>query len=606
MLINPNNKSTSLLAWEVGADTNSARSHGSFQVQRHLLYCGFERVLLGEHSLAVPGKKKLTIMPPRTNEIKSAQSVALRQSPRKRKQNEAELDTLPEPSRNRLTTAIVFEGKDESPASTNPVRARNVKQKVDIILDEPGRTSIAEDNAADQPVPSGSAKVKSAKKSSKSKASGLKTEDTDGSELSSVPGDSSTEQNKKKQARRKRKTKEEKEAESMPLAARTKGLNMFVGAHVSIAKGVENAITNAVHVGGNALALFLQSQRKWENPDLKDENRDAFIHACSHHGFDARQHIVPHGSYLVNLAAKDDVQAKKSYDFFLNDLKRCESLGIRYYNFHPGSTNQQSLPVAIGRLGKLLNKALSETSTVIPLLENMAGTESIIGSRFTDLAQIIAEVEPEHRNRIGVCIDTCHTFAAGYDLRTPDAFQKTFQELDEVVGLKYLKAMHLNDSKGMFKSKKDLHQNIGLGFLGLRAFHSLMNEPRLANIPLILETPCDRPDPDDPKKTIDDKTVWSREIKLLESLIGMDPESNEYKKLESDLSNQGKTERDKMEKWQADKEQKERDKAEKARKKVEKGQQDISGMFSGKGARKKKAPCPSPAAESASDTESSS
>ena len=176
-----------------------------------------------------------------------------------------------------------------------------------------------------------------------------------------------------------------------------------------------------------------------------------------------------------------------------------------------------------------------------------------------------------------------------------------------MVGLKYLKAMHMNDSKGMLNSKKDLHQNIGVGFLGLRAFHSIMNEPRLTNIPLILETPCDKPDPEDPKKTIDDKTVWSREIKLLESLIGMDPESDEYEQLESDLADQGKEERDKMQKWQADKEKKDADKAEKARKKLEKaekGQQNISGMFAGKGARKKKVRSPSPPSESASDADS--
>lgn len=340
-----------------------------------------------------------------------------------------------------------------------------------------------------------------------------------------------------------------------------------------------------------------EEQRKWENPDLKSENRDAFISACSHHHYDPKQHIVPHGSYLVNLAAKDADQAAKSYKFFLNDLKRCESLGIRHYNFHPGATNGAPLADAISRVAKNLNKALEETSTVVPLLENMAGTESIVGSRFSDLAQIIAEIKPEYLGRIGICIDTCHTFAAGYDLRTAEAFQKTFKELDDEVGLKYLKAMHLNDSKGMFGSKKDLHQNIGTGFLGLRTFHSIMNEPRLTNIPLILETPCEKVDPKDPKKTVEDKTVWSREIKLLESLIGMDPESDEYKQLEDSLAEQGKAERDKMEQWQTEKEKKEREKVEKAKQKVEKaekGQKSIAGMFGEKG-RKKKARTPSEA-----------
>ena len=532
-------------------------------------------------------------MPPKKGTKKNqVPELPVRASPRKRKTDDVEADLIPPASRHKLKAADVG-----SPGSTTSNKKRKTA-KENIVLDEPVRTDVAENGDIRQ-VDARDLDANTKNKPSKKRATNgtvkAKIEDEDSSDLSSAPEDEQ-EDTKAKKPKKKRKTKEEKDAEAMPLASRTIGLNMFVGAHVSIAKGVENAITNAVHIGGNALALFLQSQRKWENPSLKDENRDNFISACSHHGFDAKQHIVPHGSYLVNLAAKDPDQAKKSYDFFLNDLKRCEALGIRYYNFHPGATNKDPLPQAISRLAKLLNKALSETTTVVPLLENMAGTESIIGSRFTDLAQIIAEIKPEYQQRVGICIDTCHTFAAGYDLRTPEAFQKTFKELDDVVGLKYLKAMHINDSKGMFNSHKDLHQNIGTGFLGLRAFHSLMNEPRLANIPLILETPCDRPDPKDPKKTIDDKTVYSREIKLLESLIGMDPESSEYRKLESDLAAQGKDERDKMEKWQAEKEQKQTDKAEKARKKMEKaekGQQSISGMFGGKGGKKKKAPSPS-------------
>jgi len=562
-------------------------------------------------------------MPPRSRSTGGDKALAVRQSPRKRKHVDVEPESIPQPSHHALKQEDVQHSGEGATAAA--VTAKSSKQwrkaKQDVVLDEPSRTDIANDQNGEvlDIIVDSTTSVKRAKKAktngtlkpaiaddSFSELSSVPEKDEDSkpekkrkpktkkekvessSELSPVPDE---EESKSKQ-KRKRKTKEEKEAEAMPLASRTTGLNMFVGAHVSIAKGVENAITNAVHIGGNAMAMFLQSQRKWENPDLKPENRDAFISACSHHSYDAKQHIVPHGSYLVNLAAKDATQAKKSYDFFLADLKRCEALGIKYYNFHPGATNKDPLPDAIKRLAGNLNKALSETSTVVPLLENMAGTESIIGSRLTDLAQIIAEIKPEYLSRIGICIDTCHTFAAGYDLRTPQAFKKTFQEVDDVVGLKYLKAMHINDSKGMFNSHKDLHQNIGTGFLGLRAFHSIMNEPRLANIPLILETPCERPDPDDPKKTIDDKTVWSREIKMLESLIGMDPESEQYKKLEQDLADQGKDERDKMIQWVADKEKKEREKAakaeEKARKKFEKGQQSISGMFGGKGKKKPK------------------
>lgn len=511
-------------------------------------------------------------MPSKASELTHDRSSAVRQSPRKRKyEDDLNRDSVPLPSRHALKSSDVkSEGQGQS---SSKKRARK-----DIVLDEPNRS-----NALTAEIPT----VQSYNVSplpAKATGSAQSATSSDPSARRANASDNRDDDSDTHGKKRKRTTKE-KEADEMPLATRTPGLNMFVGAHVSIAKGVENAITNAVNIGGNAMAMFLQSQRKWENPELKQENKDAFVKACAHHHYAASQHIVPHGSYLVNLAAKDAVQAKKSYDFFLNDLKRCEALGIRYYNFHPGATGKEPLHEAISRLAGNLNKALAETSTVVPILENMAGTETIIGSRFSDLAQVIAEIQPEYLGRIGICIDTCHAFAAGYDLRTPEAYQRTFGELDRVVGLKYLKAMHLNDSKGMYKSKKDLHQNIGLGFLGLRAFHNVMNDPRLTNVPLILETPCEKPDPKDPKKTVDDKTVWAREIKLLESLIGMDPEGEIYKKLESDLAQQGKAERDKMEKWQAEKENKERAKDEKVRKKLEqaeRGQQSIKGMLGGK------------------------
>jgi AP endonuclease 1 len=378
--------------------------------------------------------------------------------------------------------------------------------------------------------------------------------------------------------KRKRKTQAEKEAEAMPLAARTTGLKMYVGAHTSIAKGVENAITNAVHIGGNSFACFLKSQRKWDNPSLQDTNRDAFRKHLITHKYDATNHIVPHGSYLVNLATEDSDLAAKSYNAFLDDLRRCESLGIKHYNFHPGAAGKAPIKEAIGRLASNLNRALAETKVVIPLLENMAARGSIIGGQFADLQAVIALIKPEFKSRIGVCIDTCHAFASGYDLRTPEAFRATLDEFDRTVGMSYLKALHLNDSKAPFGSHRDLHQNIGLGFLGLRAFHNVMNEPRFEGLPLILETPCDRPDPKDPtgKKTIDDKNVWAAEIKLLESLIGMDPDSEQYTKLEKDLSKQGHTDRVKHQKQYDEKLQKENKKLQKEK---EKGQKSVKDMF---------------------------
>ncbi|EXJ76343.1 AP endonuclease 1 [Cladophialophora psammophila CBS 110553] len=387
--------------------------------------------------------------------------------------------------------------------------------------------------------------------------------------------------------KRKRKTKEEKEAEAMPFAVRTVGLKMYVGAHTSIAKGVENAVTNCVQIGGNAFACFLKSQRKWENPALKNENRDAFKKALIDYKYDGMSHVVPHGSYLVNLATEDEDKAKQSYGAFVDDLHRCEALGIRYYNFHPGGAGQSSFAEAVTRLANNLNRALSETKTVVPLLENMAGAGTLIGGRFSDLRDVISQIKPEYQSRIGVCIDTCHAFAAGYDLRSPQEFKKTMDEFDRVVGFKYLKALHLNDSKMPLNSHRDLHQNIGLGFLGLRTFHNVMNESRFQNMPLILETPCERPDPTDPKgkKMIEDKSIWATEIKLLESLIGMDPASEEFERLESELSEKGKKERDQM---QAQYERLQDKKAEQERKKLakekqrEKGQKSLTDMFAGK------------------------
>lgn len=379
----------------------------------------------------------------------------------------------------------------------------------------------------------------------------------------------------------KRKTKEEKEAEAMPLAARTTGLRMYVGAHVSIAKGLQNSITNCHHIGGNAFALFLKSQRKWDNPPLTDESRDAFHSHCHSHKYDAASHILPHGSYLVNLAQEDSDKAKQAYSAFLDDLHRCERLGIKLYNFHPGASGPSPLPDAIKRIAAHLNTALATTSTVIPLLENMAGSGTVIGSRFSDLHDIISHIKPEFQSRIGVCLDTCHAFAAGYDLRSPESFHAVLREFDDVVGLKYLKALHINDSKAPLASRRDLHQNIGLGFLGLRAFHNVMNEARFEGLPLILETPCEKVDERDAtgKKMVEDKGVWAREIKLLEGLIGMDVDGREFAALEEELAERGREEREKMLKAMEARDVK-------VRKKTDKGQRTLVDMMNGTRKRK--------------------
>ena len=245
---------------------------------------------------------------------------------------------------------------------------------------------------------------------------------------------------------------------------------------------------------------------------------------------------------MVNLAQKEADKAAQAYSSFVDDLKRCDALGIKLYNFHPGNTGPNPRSEAISRIAKALNKAHKETRTVIPVLETMAGGGNAIGSTFEDLRDAIAGVED--KSRVGVCIDTCHIFAAGYDIRTPEAFKKTLDEFDKIVGIKYLKALHLNDSKAPFNSHRDLHQNIGLGFLGLRTFHNVMNEARFEDLPMVLETPIDHKDANG--KTVEDKGVWAKEIKMLESLIGMDAEGADFRKLEKELAAKGAEERKKI------------------------------------------------------------
>ncbi|KAL7924973.1 xylose isomerase-like protein [Trichoderma austrokoningii] len=368
---------------------------------------------------------------------------------------------------------------------------------------------------------------------------------------------------------KKRKGKGKGDEEAMVLAERTTmstlGKAMYIGAHVSAAGGVQNAVANAVQIGANSFALFLKSQRKWSNPPMTAEAKNGFISQCKEHHYHANEHALPHGSYLVNLAQADKDKAKQAFDSFVDDLGRCEQLGIKLYNFHPGSTGGDTKAAAIKRIATQLNKAHKTTSTVITVLENMAGSGNVVGSTWEDLRDIIALVED--KSRVGVCIDTCHAFAAGYDLRTPETFKKTVDSFNEIVGANYLKAFHLNDSKAPFNSNRDLHANIGTGFLGLRAFHSLMNHEEFQDKPMVLETPIDRKGADG--KSVEDKQIWADEIKLLESLIGMDPDTKDFTRLEEELQAKGSDERKKIQD-QVDKKSKSAPKKGKAASKVKK------------------------------------
>ncbi|KAF3906022.1 hypothetical protein ABW21_db0205460 [Orbilia brochopaga] len=407
------------------------------------------------------------------------------------------------------------------------------------------------------------------------------------------------------------KRKAKAKATSMtPVAKRTVGCAFKLGAHVAAAGGVENAVTNAMHIGANAFALFLKSQRKWESPSYKPANVDAFKRLTKEMGYDSRKHMLPHGSYLVNLAQPDKEKATKAYAGFVDDLKRAEALDIGLFNFHPGSTLDHPRPEAIARIAAALNKAHKETKFVRTVLETMAGQGNVIGNKFEDLRDIIALVKD--KSRVGVCIDTCHSFSAGYDLRSPETYRAVLKEFDDIIGFKYLSALHLNDSKAPFGSHRDLHQNIGLGFLGLSAFRNVMNTPEFHDIPMVLETPL----------VGDDLGVWAAEIKLLESLIGMAPDDPEFLALDKEYADKGATARrhvmSKIEKKAGEKEAKEEKKREKEEKKAAKekekeekkaAKERVKLEKAGKGVRKTsggRKPAAKRKDESASESEESS
>jgi AP endonuclease-1 len=288
----------------------------------------------------------------------------------------------------------------------------------------------------------------------------------------------------------------------------------------------------------------MKNQRKWDNPPLDPEFAKLFIAGCKEHGIDVAECCLPHGSYLVNLAHPDAERKKQAYDSFLNDLARCHTLGIRLYNFHPGNANATTREEGIRLIAENINEAHSDPTSgeVVAILETMASLGNTIGGTFADLAEVIALVD--NKDRVGVCLDTCHVFAAGYDLRTPETYATTMKEFDDVIGLKYLKALHINDSKAPLSSYRDLHARIGTGYLGLRAFHNIVNDERLHGLPMVLETPVDTIDENG--KKIEDKGIWAREIKMLENLVGMDVKSAEFQELEAKLQDEGKAEREKI------------------------------------------------------------
>lgn len=261
----------------------------------------------------------------------------------------------------------------------------------------------------------------------------------------------------------------------------------YFGAHVSASGGVENAIKNAKNIGATAFALFTKNQRQWIAPALTDSQVERFKAMAIEAGYRA-EHILPHDSYLINLGHPDEDGLEKSRESFFEEMARCERLGLDRLNFHPGSHLKRiSEEGSLDRIAESINMALARTKGVTAVLENTAGQGSNLGFKFEHLAYIIERVED--KSRVGVCLDTCHTFAAGYDLRTREACDATFAEFDRVVGFKYLRGMHLNDAMRPLGSRIDRHSPLGEGEIGWECFRYIAQDPRFDNIPLILETP---------------------------------------------------------------------------------------------------------------------
>jgi deoxyribonuclease-4 len=276
----------------------------------------------------------------------------------------------------------------------------------------------------------------------------------------------------------------------------------YIGAHVSAAGGVDNAPRNASRIGATAFALFTRNQRRWQSKPLDGKTIDAFKRNCSDLGYTPEM-ILAHDGYLINLGHPDPDGLEKSRRAFLDEVQRCEQLGLATLNFHPGShLKQMTESECLQRIAESINITLDRTRGVVLVIENTAGQGTNLGYRFTHLAEIIDRVED--RQRIGVCLDTCHTIAAGYDMTSRSAYDAVFERFDRTVGIGYLRGLHLNDAKKDLGSRVDRHAPIGQGTLGMAPFRFIMTDPRLEKLPMILETP--------------DSDRWAQEIELLRGL----------------------------------------------------------------------------------------
>lgn len=275
----------------------------------------------------------------------------------------------------------------------------------------------------------------------------------------------------------------------------------YIGAHVSASGGVENAPLNAAEIGANAFALFTKNQRQWVSKPLTNESIELFKERCVANGFDLN-YILPHDSYLINLGHPEEEGLQKSREAFLDEMKRCEQLGLSLLNFHPGShLNKIPLELCLTRVAESINWVLSQTESVKAVIENTAGQGSNVGCEFQHLKDIIDQVAD--KSRVGICLDTCHTYTSGYDL--VNEYDDVFAQFDRIVGGEYLCAIHLNESKKALGTRVDRHDSLGKGLIGNPFFERFMNDPRFDNMPIVLETP--------------DETCWKEEISWLRSLV---------------------------------------------------------------------------------------
>lgn len=279
----------------------------------------------------------------------------------------------------------------------------------------------------------------------------------------------------------------------------------LVGAHVSVEGGVSNAPLNAQAIGARSFALFTRNPSRWVSKAISDAEAEAFRRNCRECGYTPDM-ILPHDSYLINLGSPDPEKLEKSRTAFLDEIRRCEQLGLTMLNFHPGSHMREiGENECLDLIAESLNLILAETSGVKAVIENTAGQGSNLGYTFAQIGRIIDGIDD--KSRVGVCVDTCHAHASGYDMNTPESYDRTWDEFDREIGFKYLSGMHINDTAKALGSKVDRHAPIGQGVLGEGFWRMLMQDPRMDGIPLILETT--------------DMSLWPEEIRYLNSLAGL-------------------------------------------------------------------------------------